>query len=126
MRYSEACEILGRCNHTELYQACRELGMPVLPSMERVELIDLLSSGAAPGPEVDHPIDPWRRAIMAFLLDHWDKVRAQLGCPAKSGDPDSCFRCTDTQVIHCLVDNAGEEFYIRKHLVQLKRKPPCP
>ncbi len=126
MTYSEASEILGHCNHTEQYQAARALGMPALPSMGKSELVDMLILGPPEGLEVDNPHDPWRYAIMGFLRDPWDKGRAQLGCPAKSGELTACFNCTDAQVTYCLVDNAGEEFYIRKHLVQLKRKPPCP
>jgi hypothetical protein len=113
MRSSEASEILGDCNHTELYQTCRTVGLPAAAEMSRDQLIDLLLEGLGGG---ENALDPLRDAIMAFLLDHWELVRSQLGCPARSGDPKSCYQCTDPQVLYCLVDNADEEYHIRQHI----------
>ncbi len=62
-------------------------------------------------------VDSWRHGLMNFLLDHWSVVESQLECPAKSGDPRSCFNCTDTTVLACVVDNK-----INEPLIQLHRK----
>lgn len=51
------------------------------------------------------PIDKTRRVLMNYILDHWTQVRPLLTCPAKSQDPDSCFRCTDVQVVDCALSN---------------------
>ena len=106
-----------QCNHTELYQICQRLHLNVHPGLSKGTLIALLLGEEEPSPEWTNAIDSWRHAIMAFLLDHWQVVRAQLACPAKTGDPLACFNCIDAQVVSCLVQNADEE-----HLIQLKRK----
>lgn len=105
------------CNHTELYQLCRAAGIPVLPSYDRHQLIELLIGEEDPEEitEADHPIDAWRHAIMEFVEDHWAMLEPQITCPAKSKDPRSCFGCVDGQVITCLVKNPGNEHLIKIH-----------
>ena len=58
--------------------------------------------------DVANHMDDLRDALMGFLLLHWRRVQAQLSCPAKSGDPKSCFQCVDAQVIHCIQTNHVE------------------
>jgi hypothetical protein len=105
------------CNHTELLQLCVRAGLQVPPATPKEMLIAYLTGEEAPPAEKNN-VDTWRHGIMGFLLDHWAAVRPQLSCPAKSGDPRSCFNCEDPQVISCLVDNPDDE-----HLIHLKRKP---
>lgn len=104
------------CNHTELYQICRRLGLRIAPNTDKEKMIAYLMGEEEP-PPCDHPVDSWRHGLMGFLLDHWQTVRSQLTCPAKSGDPRACFNCLDAQVITCIADNPENE-----DLIQLKRK----
>jgi hypothetical protein len=108
---------LEACNETELYQICRDAQIPVTPRATKQQMILYLLGEEEPPPLTHHEIDTWRRGIMAFLLDHWSTVRAQLECPAKSGDPLSCFQCVDAQVVSCVVQNASSE-----RLIQIHRK----
>jgi len=122
MEYSSASELFAHCNHTELYQICRRLGLQIPPATPREELIAYLT-GDKEVPEGAHnEIDFWRLAIMSFLLDHWQVVRSQLECPAKSGDERACFNCQDAQVISCIVQNPSEENLLQEHLYKIKRK----
>lgn len=109
--------IFDRFNHTELYQTARAAGLVVLPSESRQNLIAYIIGELEP-PNVEHNLDMWRNGIMGFLIDHWKQVETQLTCPAKSKDPRACFGCVDTQVVSCLVNNAGDLHQIRIH-----RKP---
>lgn len=109
--------VLEQCNHTELYQACRRLKMPALPSMTREELIALLTGEI---PDVEYPpnvFDSWRHGLAGFVLAHWAILQNQVDCPLKSQDPLSCFTCLDTQVVDCVTANPANE-----HLIQLHRK----
>jgi hypothetical protein len=90
--------------------------MNVAPSEPRENLIAYLL-GEAELPPCTHVVDSWRHGIMGFLLDHWQTVRSQLSCPAKSGDPRACFTCIDAQVIACVAGNPDSE-----ELIQLRRK----
>jgi hypothetical protein len=56
-----------------------------------------------------NPIDEWRDGLMAFLLENWKRIQSQLFCPAKSGDPKSCYQCVDAQLVHCLTTNPKVE-----------------
>lgn len=104
-----------RCNHTELYQLCRRLSLPALPSMGREQLAGLLVGEELP-PAL-HPFDPWRHGLAGFVLGHWHVLQNQVSCPLKSKDPLSCFGCLDTQVVSCVVGNPKNE-----HLIQIHRK----
>jgi len=88
-----------------------------VPPLPKEKLIAIILGEEEPPPNAANPVDPWRHGIMGFLLDNWEVVRSQLDCPAKSGDPNSCFSCIDSQVISCLVQNPENE-----HLIQLRRK----
>lgn len=107
-------EIFAAYNQTELYQTARRAGLAVHPAMPRGMIISILL-GEQESPPFEHPFDPWRRAIMSFLLDHWKQVETQLTCPAKSGDPNACFGCVDAQVTTCLVTNEANLYQIRLH-----------
>lgn len=110
-------EVLERCNHTELYQLCREQDIRAAPSSTRDQLISYLAGEAEPPATEYNEIDSWRHGIMGFLLDHWEVVRSQLECPAQSGDPRACFGCVDAMVLSCVTDNEQNEM-----LIQLKRR----
>ena len=117
MRSSSASDLFAHCNHTEVYQICRRLGLAVDPAMPRDQMISFLTGDAEPPVEERNTVDSWRHGIMGFLLDNWEVVRAQLDCPAKSGDPRACFSCVDARVISCVATNPENE-----HLIQIKRK----
>lgn len=102
------------CNDTELYQLCRRIEIPVLPSTPRDKLISYLTGEEEPVP-VSHPIDQWRHGLMGFILDHWAVLEPQLTCPAKSKNPRECFGCVDTQVMTCIVQNPANEPLIKLH-----------
>lgn len=110
-------ELLDRCNETELLQILKRLGIAVPVGLPKETLINVLLGEEEPDAAWANVMDSWRHGIMGFLLDHWEVVRSQLECPAKSGDPRSCFNCIDAQVISCITQNPGDE-----HLIQLKRK----
>ena len=110
-------ELFDRCNKTELLQILRRLGIAVPATVSKENLIQVLLGEEEADPAWVNVMDSWRHGIMGFLLDHWDVVRSQLTCPAKSGDPRACFNCVDAQVISCLTQNPGDE-----KLIQLKRK----
>lgn len=117
------------CNATELYQLCRKQGMNISPDTSREDMAAYLYGDKEAPEEGEHLIDDWRQAIMAFLTDHWQVVRAQVNCPAKNlmkeplepGEKRACFNCVDTQVLACVVTNPENE-----ELIQLKRKRKTP
>lgn len=123
------------CNTTELQQLCRKAGLVVLPNAPREKLIDYLFGDDLP-PDVDHPIDSLRNGLIQLIFDHWVMIEPQLTCPAKELgslrhlDSDqaleeaskpktvrACYRCEDTKVISCLVENTAHEAQI-----QIRRK----
>lgn len=110
-------DLFDRCNRTELLQILKRLGLSVPPHTPKDTLIRVLLGEEEPDPNWLNVMDTWRHGLMGFVLDHWEVVRSQLECPAKSGDPRACFGCVDAQVISCLVDNEHEERFI-----QLRRK----
>lgn len=110
-------DLFQACNRTELVQLCVQRGLTPPPYAPKDQLIACLLGDEEPPEDWENPVDSWRHALMGFLLDHWEVVRSQLDCPAKSGDPLACFQCADTQVISCIVSNPGNE-----HLISLKRK----
>lgn len=103
------------CNHTELYQACRQAGLGALPTDPKPKLIAMLEGVG--GEPITHPLDLWRDAIMAFVIDYWPKLQSQVTCPAKTRDPKACYGCIDQQVVACLTKNGPLESYI-----QLRKK----
>ncbi len=109
--------VLDQCNHSELYQTCRSLQLPALPSMSREQLMALLLEELPETEQQPNVFDSWRHGLAGFVLDHWAILQNQIGCPLKSQDPLSCFTCLDTQVVDCVVGNPANE-----HLIQLKRK----
>jgi len=118
MTQSTDYQFLEKANYTELYQTCRAAGILVHPSASREDLIALLLGEIELPPDAAHPIDQWRDAVMSFLLSHWSVVASQLVCPAKSGDPRSCYQCADSQVMSCLVSQNDYD----QHLIALRRK----
>jgi hypothetical protein len=117
MAPSEVSKLFEHVNHTELFQICQKLGISVSAATPRETLIGYLSGDIELPENARNVIDEWRHGLMGFLLDHWQVVRSQLECPAKSGDPLACFQCVDPQVITCIVDNPQNE-----KLIELKRK----
>jgi hypothetical protein len=109
-------DIFAAYNLSELYQTCRQAGLDAHPAMTRETMIAILLGEQEPL-QVEHPLDPWRRGIMGFLIEHWKQVETQLTCPAKSKDPNACFGCVDVQVTSCLVTNEAN-----LHLIRLHRK----
>lgn len=117
MHLSEApyIPLLHACNHTELYQLCRNAGIQAHPAMPREELMGLLVSELPNFMAPNHPIDSWRHGLAGFVLDHWKTLQNQVTCPLKSADPKACFGCLDTQVVTCLIKNPSNEPLIRRH-----------
>lgn len=111
-------ELFERCNHTELYQIARRAGLTVMPNLPKEALIQCILGDAAPPPLEAHDLDLWRVTIMQFVLEHRQKLEAQLTCPAKTMDPHACFQCVDAQVLCCLVTNKPN----MRRLVQIRRK----
>jgi hypothetical protein len=111
-------ELYAGCNDSELYQIARSAGHTVLPSLSRDALIRVIIGAEAPPPLHEHIVDEYRRAIMAFVIDHRKALETQIKCPARSFKPDACFGCLDQQVFSCLVSNPNQQ-----RLIQLyKRK----
>lgn len=110
-------DLFDRCNKTELLQILKRLGVAAPANIPKENLILVLLGEEEADPAWENAMDSWRHGIMGFLLDHWDVVRSQLECPAKTGDPRACFNCIDAQVISCLTQNHDDE-----QLIQLKRK----
>lgn len=117
MSRSPDYELFDRCNHTELLQILKRLGVAAPAGTSKETLIKVLLGEEEPDAAWANVMDSWRHGIMGFLLNHWEVVRSQLECPAKSGDPRSCFNCVDAQVISCIVQNPQDE-----QLIQLRRK----
>jgi len=109
-------QLFEDCNHTELLQICRRVGLHISPSTPKEKMIAYLLGEEEP-PIEDNVVDSWRHGLMGFVLDHWQTIRSQLACPAKTQDPRACFTCCDTQVIACVVGNPENE-----ELINLKRK----
>jgi hypothetical protein len=110
----ENCDDLGACNHTELYQTCRRVGLLVHPSAG-ITILRALLEGKVENLTTEQPtVDKWRDGIMAYLIKHWKRVQSQLFCPAKSGDPRACYQCVDAQVTHCLITNPKVESSIEQ------------
>jgi hypothetical protein len=105
-------KIYQGCNHTELYQLCRSLGLPLSPSANREQLMQAHMTGVFGSP---NPIDEWRNGLAGFVLDHWKVLQNQVTCPLQSQDPNSCFGCLDTQVITCIVSNPSNEHEIERY-----------
>ena len=109
------CDELEAYNHTELYQMCVRIGEPASPSATREHMIAIINGEAHT--EESLPMNSWRDAIMAFVLDHWTILQSQLQCPAKSGDPQACYECVDAQVLHCITTNpeARDQIEEKRH-----------
>ena len=109
-------------NNSELYQACQSAGISALPTEPRVRLIRYLEGETLPDATATNEWDQWRHGLMGFILEWWAKLEPQLTCPARSGDPLSCFRCVDAQVAFCVTNNKTYEKHIRIHLPKETRK----
>lgn len=127
-------EFYEACNATELYQLCTRVGLMVSPAMPREKLVSYLIGEEVP-PALEHPVHVWRNGLIGLIEDYWTSIEAQLRCPAKElgpptkeGEPPkpdpsdpktprACYRCVDTRVLACLVENAKHE-----NLIQLHRK----
>ena len=112
----ENCDDLAACNHTELYQICKHIGVVAPPDATINELQNLITKEEVPAVNIINDI---RDELMGLLLQHWKRVQSQLTCPAKSGNPKSCHLCVDAQVIHCLTLNPDAE---RNVMMLIRRK----
>jgi len=112
-------------NHTELYQACLGAGILVQPSESKESLSAYLSGEKEPQDikETDNEVHKWRHGLMQFVLEHWSQISTQITCPAKSGNPRSCFGCIDTRVIHCVIDNSENENLIESYMLRRENRP---
>lgn len=118
-------------NRTELYQLCRKAGFNVHPGTDKQYLIGYLLGSYEPPPlnDATHPVDRWRRGLISFVLDFWDRIHAQLKCPARNlNHPDEtkrntrpCYGCLDQQVMTCVVHNARNEETLRRYLPTVER-----
>lgn len=116
-------------NHTELYQTCISAGIFVRPNEARSEMIAYLEGVKEPPPitDADHVFNTWRHGIIGFINEYWRRLETQLTCPArmmkhpKTPNPNPCFGCLDTQVVHCLVSNLENAQKIEAH--RLVRRP---
>lgn len=139
MRYSDPSgDFYDACNRTELYQLCSRAGIMLSPATPREKMVSYLLGEDEP-PPAEHAIHVWRNGLIGLVQDYWAGIEAQLRCPAKElgppagmGDPPkpdpsnpqaplACYRCIDTRVISCLVENSSHEA-----LIQLHRKMPVP
>ena len=125
-------ELYDACNRTELYQLCMRVGLVVSPAMPREKLVSYLIGDEIP-PPLEHPVHVWRNGLIGLIEDYWTGIEAQLRCPAKElgppakeGEPPkpepsdpkaplACYRCIDTRVLACLVENAKHESLIQLH-----------
>jgi hypothetical protein len=101
--------LFTRCNNTELYQIARLNGHAVTPNLTKDYLIRIIIGEAEPPPD-EHPVDPWRLAIMRFLIEHRRVLETQITCPAKSFQEDACSGCLDAQVFCCLTNNGPDNY----------------
>jgi hypothetical protein len=107
-------ERLQACNHTELYQLCRQKDLSVSPQQTRDQLIEAFLDGTDTDPKAN-TFDSWRHGLTGFVFDHWKVLEPQLICPIKSKDPRSCWTCLDMQVMACVEGNSRYEQTIRLH-----------
>lgn len=125
-------EFYEACNQTELYQLCMRSGLVVSPATPRGKLVSYLFGTEIP-PNDEHPVHAWRNGLIGLVQDYWVGIEAQLRCPAKelgprAGDgeppkpdpsnpdaPLACYRCSDTRVVACLVENEAHEGLIQLH-----------
>lgn len=125
-------EFYEACNRTELYQLCARVGLVTSPAATREKLVSYLLGEEEP-PAVEHPMHVWRNGLIGLIQDYWTGIEAQLRCPAKElgppaqeGEPAkpdpsdykspiACYRCVDTRVVSCLVENAPHEGLIQLH-----------
>lgn len=133
MAYSDPTrEFFEACNRTELYQLCARVGLVTSPAAPRDKLVSYLLGEEVP-PPMEHPVHVWRNGLIGLIQDYWTGIEAQLRCPAKElgppakeGDPPkpdpsdykspiACYRCVDTRVMSCLVENASHEGLIQLH-----------
>jgi len=117
-------ELFGGINRTELYQLCRNSGIDVHPGTPRDLLILFLLGDESPDEYTvtGNPIDSWREGLINFISEYWQTIRPQIRCPAmylktpneKTGeyDPRPCFKCTDMQVVTCIVQNPASEVFV--------------
>lgn len=111
-------------SQAELEQACHRLTLGVSPALSKETLTKILLGDLPYNPSVHgSPIDDIRNRLMGFILKYWNRIQSQLTCPAKSGEPDSCYQCVDAQVLTCLVQNERHEQLIlaTPPLVQIRR-----
>ncbi len=121
--------VFDKFNYTELYQTCLSAGITVRPNEARDEMIAYLEGWKEPPAltDADNVFHTWRHGFIGFLNEYWKNLATQIVCPARrmkdpvNPDPKPCFKCTDAQVITCLIQNSKAEPLISKH--RLVRRP---
>ncbi len=86
-------------NLTELQQLARNARLESGGAKTKEDYVAVLLEGQKREPS---KMDKRRLNLMGLLLRHWKVVESQLTCPARSGDPRSCFGCPDAQVMQCI------------------------
>lgn len=116
-------------NLTELYQACAQAKINVVPTASKEELISYLEGLVEPPDytEADNVFHTWRHGFIGFLNEFWREIETQVTCPAKmlrdkvAPNPRPCFGCIDTKVVDCIVENIKHVQLIEAH--RLVRRP---
>lgn len=94
-------------NNTEIAQAINERndGIRASPG-DPPGLLQSLHARANTKDDVRFtPFDAWRLEIMDQLIKILPDIQARVKCPARTGDLNACFDCSDMMVIHCIMCN---------------------
>lgn len=113
------------CNHTELQQLCRHVGIQVRPDEASEVMVAYLEcwKEAPPLDITERPVDDWRDALIKFFHQFWTRVETQITCPARylkdpvQPNPRPCYGCTDITVMKCVLsmDTHGNLHHVLKH-----------
>lgn len=94
-------------NNTEIAQAINERNTGIRASPgDPPGLLQSLHARADAKDDVRFtPFDAWRLEIMDQLTKILPDIQARVKCPARTGDLNACFDCSDMMVIHCIMCN---------------------
>lgn len=88
-------------NKTELIQVCNMIisDAKAHHGLTREEVERMITVGETN--TKGNPVDPYRDRLLAFLKQHWEKIKDQLDiyCGA------DCYQCTDAMVLGCYLTN---------------------
>jgi hypothetical protein len=122
----ELGDYYAQANRSHLYQRCRRAELPVQPNWTREAYIAVLL-GASYASDAEHVIDVLRDKLIGFIDEYWQRLQAQLKCPAKNlRNPDStkvnrkpCYLCLDMQVVGCITGLTPQN---QQLLYQIRRR----